>query len=96
MVASGEVHARINERDGMVTFIEDPEAYNSSGMAAKIEGAVSKCMQLAEKLQAVNEAVSVSRQQMTLLTMPGLVRVECPYVCLVISGSIWVTCSCSS
>eukprot|EP00877_Chromochloris_zofingiensis_P003663 jgi/Chrzof1/13298/Cz07g28020.t1 len=61
MVASGEVHARINERDGMVTFIEDPEAYNSSGMAAKIEGAVSKCMQLAEKLQAVNEAVSLDR-----------------------------------
>ena len=51
MVASGEVHARINERDGMVTFLEDPEQFCSAVMAQRLDAAIKQSQGLAEKVQ---------------------------------------------
>ncbi len=58
MIASGDIFACISERDGMVTFLEDPEGYNSGATAARIDSAIRRSMALSDKLQAVHEAVS--------------------------------------
>jgi len=69
MVASGEVHARINERDGMVTFLEDPEQFCSAVMAQRLDAAIKQSQGLAEKVQAVSEALAVDRSYLNKLVM---------------------------
>lgn len=58
MIESGEIHAAIDTRDGMVRFLEDPEQYNNISMANRIDQQIRKCMHLAEKLQSLNDMVS--------------------------------------
>ncbi|KAI8464947.1 MAG: hypothetical protein J3K34DRAFT_99745 [Monoraphidium minutum] len=57
MVESGQVHARIDEATGMVTFSEDPEAYTSAGTAATLDAAIARAVELSERVASLNEAV---------------------------------------
>ncbi|KAG0729014.1 COP9 signalosome complex subunit 3 [Chionoecetes opilio] len=37
MIDDGEIHASINQRDGMVVFLDNPERYNSPDMMAQLD-----------------------------------------------------------
>ncbi|MEW5306054.1 MAG: hypothetical protein WDW36_008554 [Sanguina aurantia] len=60
MVEAGEIHATINQRDGMVRFLDDPEQFNNPAVVDRINGQLRKCMGLAERLQKFNDMVSGS------------------------------------
>ena len=62
MIESGEIFAEINQRDGMVRFLEDPEQFNSAAVAVRIDGHVRCSMQLAQKMQAVHDNVGWAEQ----------------------------------
>lgn len=58
MIESGDVHAKIDERDGMVRFLEDPERYDDAMTADRMDEQIRRSIQLATKLQSVNDNVS--------------------------------------
>lgn len=40
-IDDGEIHASINQRDGMVVFLDNPEKYNSPTMMAHLDKEVN-------------------------------------------------------
>ena len=41
-IEDGEIHATINQKDGMVSFHEDPEQYKSSEMVEHIDLSIQR------------------------------------------------------
>jgi len=60
MIEQGDIFASINQRDGMVSFHEDPEQYNSIEMMEKLDKSINKTVDLAKKLKGLDETVSLS------------------------------------
>eukprot|EP00271_Cylindrocystis_brebissonii_P018242 TRINITY_DN5087_c0_g3_i1.p1 TRINITY_DN5087_c0_g3~~TRINITY_DN5087_c0_g3_i1.p1 ORF type:complete len:458 (-),score=92.02 TRINITY_DN5087_c0_g3_i1:773-2146(-) len=58
MIEAGEIFASINQKDGMVRFLEDPEQYNSKEMGAKLDANIQQCIRLSKKVQALDEQIS--------------------------------------
>ncbi|CAN1321738.1 COP9 signalosome complex subunit 3 [Linum perenne] len=58
MIQNGEIFATINQKDGMVRFLEDPEQYKSSGMIDSIDGSIQRLITLSTKLKAMNNQMS--------------------------------------
>ncbi|PIA51303.1 hypothetical protein AQUCO_01100263v1 [Aquilegia coerulea] len=58
MIQDGEIFATINQKDGMVSFHEDPEQYKTCEMIEHIDSSIQRIMALSKKLSAVDENVS--------------------------------------
>ncbi|KAL8124225.1 COP9 signalosome complex subunit 3 [Apium graveolens] len=58
MIQDGEIHATINQKDGMVRFLEDPEQYKSCAMIERIDSSIERMMTLSKKLTATDELMS--------------------------------------
>ncbi|XP_068646038.1 COP9 signalosome complex subunit 3-like [Aristolochia californica] len=58
MIQDGEIFATINQKDGMVSFQEDPEQYKSCEMIEHIDSSIQRVMALAKKLSAIDEGIS--------------------------------------
>ncbi|XP_042514665.1 COP9 signalosome complex subunit 3-like [Macadamia integrifolia] len=58
MIQDGEKFATINQKDGMVSFHEDPEQYKSCGMIEHIDSSIQRMIALSKKLSAVDEFIS--------------------------------------
>ncbi|KAL4186025.1 hypothetical protein AMTRI_Chr09g12180 [Amborella trichopoda] len=58
MIHGGEIFASINQKDGMVSFHEDPEQYKTSEMIEHIDSSIRRIMLLSKKLSAVDEHIS--------------------------------------
>jgi hypothetical protein len=58
MIESGDIHAQINDANGMVRFLHDASQFNNAATAALLDEQIRKCTQLAGKLQAVHDSVS--------------------------------------
>jgi len=43
-IEDGEIHATINQKDGMVSFHEDPEQYKSVEMLEHIDSSIQRCV----------------------------------------------------
>lgn len=41
-IQDGEIFATINQKDGMVTFLEDPEQYKSCEMIERIDSSIQR------------------------------------------------------
>lgn len=54
MIDDGEIFANINQRDGMVIFLDKPEKYNTHQMYHTIEQELNKCIKLNENLKQLN------------------------------------------
>lgn len=67
MIQAREIHAEINEMDGMVKFLEDPEDYNNIEMAEHLDSQMSKCTELDRKLQEVHEELMCDPDYLTKL-----------------------------
>ncbi|XP_038886130.1 COP9 signalosome complex subunit 3 [Benincasa hispida] len=58
MIQDGEIFATINQKDGMVRFLEDSEQYKSCKMIEHIDSSIQRIMTLAKKLTAMDENIS--------------------------------------
>lgn len=41
-IEDGEIYATINQKDGMVRFLEDPEQYKTCGMIEHIDSSIKR------------------------------------------------------
>ncbi|KAJ4834305.1 COP9 signalosome complex subunit 3 [Turnera subulata] len=58
MIQDGEIYATINQKDGMVRFLEDPEQYKTCEMIENIDSSIQRIMNLSKKLTAMDELMS--------------------------------------
>lgn len=58
MIKDGDIFAAINQKDGMVSFQEDPEQYNTCEMTQRLNNEIHHIVRLAKKLTWVDEQVS--------------------------------------
>ncbi|XP_021833282.1 COP9 signalosome complex subunit 3 [Prunus avium] len=58
MIQDGEIFATINQKDGMVRFLEDPEQYKTCQMIEHIDSSIQRIMALSRKLTAMDENIS--------------------------------------
>ncbi|KAL6658796.1 hypothetical protein ACP70R_002836 [Stipagrostis hirtigluma subsp. patula] len=58
MIEDGEIHATINQKDGMVSFHEDPEQYKSVEMVEHIDSSIQRLTALSKKLTSIDENIS--------------------------------------
>ncbi|GLT43379.1 hypothetical protein SLA2020_173310 [Shorea laevis] len=58
MIQDGEIYATINQKDGMVRFLEDPEQYKTCQMIERIDSSIQRIMSLSKKLTAMDELMS--------------------------------------
>ncbi|KAL6507269.1 COP9 signalosome complex subunit 3 [Orobanche gracilis] len=58
MIQEGEIYATINQKDGMVRFLEDPEQYKTCGMIEHVDCSIQRIMMLSKKLTTMNEMLS--------------------------------------
>ncbi|KAK6155271.1 hypothetical protein DH2020_009519 [Rehmannia glutinosa] len=58
MIQEGEIYATINQKDGMVRFLEDPEQYKTCEMIGHIDLSIQRIMMLSKKLTTMNEVMS--------------------------------------
>ncbi|KAG5057114.1 hypothetical protein JHK86_012110 [Glycine max] len=57
-IQDGEIYATINQKDGMVRFLEDPEQYKTCEMIEHIDSSIQRIMALSRKLTATDEQIS--------------------------------------
>lgn len=57
MITEGYINARINQRDGMLKFLEDKEDYASTLMLRKLDSKIKEVMSLSKKLSDVNKEI---------------------------------------
>ncbi|GFY87337.1 proteasome component (PCI) domain protein [Actinidia rufa] len=62
MIQDGEIYATINQKDGMVRFLEDPEQYKTCEMIEQIDSSIQRIMMLSKKLTAMDEHMSCDSQ----------------------------------
>ncbi|KAK1318587.1 COP9 signalosome complex subunit 3 [Acorus calamus] len=58
MIQDGEIFATINQKDGMVSFLEDPEQYKTCEMVEHIDLSIQRIMTLSKKIRAYDEQIS--------------------------------------
>ncbi|XP_020578950.1 COP9 signalosome complex subunit 3 [Phalaenopsis equestris] len=58
MIQDGDIFATINQKDGMVSFHEDPEQYKTCEMIDQIDSSIQRLMALSKKLTAIDEHIS--------------------------------------
>ena len=59
-IEDGDIFASINQKDGMVVFLDNPEKYNSARMFRKIEDEMKKCMETEEQLRKMDQEISLN------------------------------------
>ncbi|XAR58264.1 hypothetical protein NMG60_11026696 [Bertholletia excelsa] len=62
MIQDGEIYATINQKDGMVRFLEEPEQYKTCEMIERIDLSNQRIMTLSKKLTAMDEQLSCDPQ----------------------------------
>ncbi|XP_076925623.1 COP9 signalosome complex subunit 3-like [Bidens hawaiensis] len=58
MIEDGEIYATINQKDGMVRFLEDHEQYNTCEMIEHIDSSIQRIMRMSKKLKTMDESMS--------------------------------------
>ncbi|XP_056671618.1 uncharacterized protein C1orf21 homolog isoform X1 [Monodelphis domestica] len=62
MIEDGEIFASINQKDGVVHFHDNPEKYNNPAMLHNIDQEVQKCIELDERLKAMDQEITMNPQ----------------------------------
>ncbi|KAM0940614.1 putative proteasome component (PCI) domain, winged helix DNA-binding domain superfamily [Dioscorea sansibarensis] len=65
MIQDGEIHATINQKDGMVSFHEDPEQYKTCDMIEHVDSSIQSLMTLSRKLRSIDEHISCDPAYLT-------------------------------
>lgn len=70
MIENGEIYATINQKDGMVSFNDDPEEYNDTKMLNNLDAQIKRSIQLALRVRAVDQEIASSTQYLQKTTTP--------------------------
>ena len=62
MIEEGAIHATINQKDGMVSFHDNPVLNDSDAMQRHLEEQMGLCMELSNKLGEMDREISVNPQ----------------------------------
>jgi len=62
MIEEGAIHATINQKDGMVSFHDNPVLNDSDAMQRHLEQQLTLCMELSNKLGEMDREISVNPQ----------------------------------
>ena len=62
MIENGAIHATINQKDGMVSFHDNPVLNDSDAMQRHLEEQLTLCMELSGKLGEMDREISVNPQ----------------------------------
>jgi len=65
MIEDGAIFASINQRDGMISFLEDPEEYDTKEMVEKIDEKIHQAMALATKISDVERELLLNPTYLT-------------------------------
>ncbi|WOL15590.1 hypothetical protein Cni_G24371 [Canna indica] len=65
MIEDSEIFATINQKDGMVSFQEDPEQYKTCAMIEHIDSSIQSLMVLSRKLSSLDEHISCDPAYLT-------------------------------
>eukprot|EP01133_Synstelium_polycarpum_P013721 gene13721-16175_t len=60
MIEEGEIFASISQKDGMVTFNENPETYKGNKIMNELDSQIQNVMSLETKLRSIDEQFSTS------------------------------------
>ncbi|KFM81884.1 COP9 signalosome complex subunit 3, partial [Stegodyphus mimosarum] len=60
MIEDGQIFASINQKDGMVVFLDNPEKYNTPGMFQYVEDEMKRCILLDEKLKQMDQDIIIN------------------------------------
>ncbi|KAL3723002.1 hypothetical protein ACJRO7_035225 [Eucalyptus globulus] len=74
MIQDGEIFATINQKDGMVRFLEDPEQYKTCQMIERIDSSIQRIMTLSRKLNAMDELMSYDPLYLSKVLFPQVGR----------------------
>ncbi|XP_013606911.1 PREDICTED: COP9 signalosome complex subunit 3-like isoform X1 [Brassica oleracea var. oleracea] len=58
MIQDGQIHALINQKDGVVRLLEDPEQYKTSEMIEVMVSVIQRTIGLSKNLLAMDESLS--------------------------------------
>ncbi|XP_026326445.1 COP9 signalosome complex subunit 3 [Hyposmocoma kahamanoa] len=62
MIEEGEIYAMINQKDGMVVFLDSPEKYASPETLSILEQQMAACTKLHQYIQEMDEQIQVNPQ----------------------------------
>jgi len=60
MIEKGEIFATINQKDGMVSFQENPEQYDTKKMTTQLDVQIQKVIELGQKVRWIDESIASS------------------------------------
>jgi COP9 signalosome complex subunit 3 len=60
MIQDGEIYAKINQKDGMVVFLDCKEKYDGPLMNQKIENQIIRCIDLNKRLESMNDNLATN------------------------------------
>jgi COP9 signalosome complex subunit 3 len=60
MIEEGQIFASINQKDGMVSFNENPESYGDNRMLNQLDAQIKRTIELAHKLRTVDRDIASS------------------------------------
>ncbi|OAY67040.1 COP9 signalosome complex subunit 3, partial [Ananas comosus] len=75
MIQDGEIFATINQKDGMVSFHEDPEQYKTCEMAEHIDSTIQRLMALSKKLRSIDEQISCDPAYVSKVNWEGTAKI---------------------
>ncbi|KAG9508932.1 COP9 signalosome complex subunit 3, partial [Fragariocoptes setiger] len=67
MIEEGEIFASINQKDGMVVFLDNPEKFNSASVFRQMQQDMETCMQLNERLRIMDQEIAQSPKYLAKL-----------------------------
>lgn len=79
MIKDGAIFAKIDQRDGMVSFLDDPEDYNTNEMVRTLDAKLQTVMDISRRLNTLNN---------NLLLDPGHARPSLPTLKLRVMNQI--------
>eukprot|EP00013_Stygamoeba_regulata_P029100 CAMPEP_0177655426 /NCGR_PEP_ID=MMETSP0447-20121125/14963_1 /TAXON_ID=0 /ORGANISM="Stygamoeba regulata, Strain BSH-02190019" /LENGTH=447 /DNA_ID=CAMNT_0019159349 /DNA_START=61 /DNA_END=1404 /DNA_ORIENTATION=- len=62
MIESGQVHASISQREGMVSFLDDPESYDNNASIRRLDQEIRRINALSLKVRDLDQQISSSEQ----------------------------------
>jgi len=65
MIEDGQIFATINQKDGMVSFLEDPEEFDTSGQVHLLDQKIQEVIDLSGKMSAVDRDIQLNPNYIT-------------------------------
>lgn len=62
MIEDGAIFAKINQKDGMLSFLDDPEDYNTVEMVEALDAKLKAIMHLGDKIHAANKDILLDQR----------------------------------